>query len=94
MCSVMTTAACEKLCMEETEYETELLESVPQVKNMFMNVLCSVDMDLNLKEEDMLVDQTASPDTITVMCPCISHGEAHFSGQCIINSLLHLKFFS
>ena len=32
--------------MEETEYETELLESVPQVKNKFMSLLCPINMDL------------------------------------------------
>ena len=32
--------------MEETEYEAELLESVPQVRNKFMSVLCATNMDL------------------------------------------------
>ena len=32
--------------MEETEYESELLESVPQVRNKFMSVLCAINMDL------------------------------------------------
>ena len=32
--------------MEETEYESELLESVPQVRNKFMSVLCATNMDL------------------------------------------------
>ena len=50
-----------------TDHEEELLDTVPFIQDKFMNVLCSVDMDLNLKEEDMLVDQTASHDTITVM---------------------------
>ena len=50
-----------------TDHEEELLDTVPLIQDHFMNVLCSVNMDLNLKEEDMLVDQTASPDNITVM---------------------------
>ena len=49
-----------------TDHEEELLDEVPYVQDPFMNVLCSIDMDLNLKEEDMLVDLTASPDNITV----------------------------
>ena len=32
--------------MEETEYESELLESVPQIRNKFMSVLCAINMDL------------------------------------------------
>ena len=32
--------------MEESEYEAELLESVPQVRNKFMSVLCATNMDL------------------------------------------------
>ena len=39
-----------------TDIEEELLDTVPCIQDKFMNVLCSVDMDLNLKEEDMLVD--------------------------------------
>ena len=39
-----------------TDHEEELLDTVPCIQDKFMNVLCSVDMDLNLKEEDMLVD--------------------------------------
>ena len=49
-----------------TDHEEEQLDTVPLVQDQFMNVLCSVNMDLNLKEEDLLVDQTASPDNITV----------------------------
>ena len=50
-----------------TDHEEEQLDTVPLVQDQFMNVLCSVNMDLNLKEEDLLVDQTASPDNITVI---------------------------
>ena len=50
-----------------TDHEEELLDTVPLIQDQFMNVLCSVNMDLNLKEEDLLVDQTASPDNITVI---------------------------
>ena len=39
-----------------TDHEEELLDTVPCIQDKFMNVFCSVDMDLNLKEEDMLVD--------------------------------------
>ena len=63
---------------------------MPINEEKFLSMADTINMDL---EEDVVVDQTASHDTITVMWPCISHGEAHFSGQCIFAVLLRLKLF-
>ena len=63
--------------MEETEYEAELLESVPQVRNKFMSVLCATNMDLReVLLEDQ--DQTASADIFMVVLPCFSQAGAYF----------------
>ena len=54
--------------MEETEYKSELLESMPKVWNKFMSVLCTTNMYL---KEAFLEDWTASTDTFMVVIPCL-----------------------
>ena len=55
---------------DETDYEVELLDSVPLVQDNFMSMLCSVNIDLKLKDvedlESMQEDQTASADNFMV----------------------------
>ena len=53
---------------EVTDYETELLGFVSNNQDKFMSMICSVHLDLDLKEKEDRVpeDQTASADNITV----------------------------
>ena len=53
----------DKSWMEAAEYEKDLLNSLPSVKDKFMSLLCSVNLDLR---ESELEDQTASADTFMV----------------------------
>ena len=53
----------DKSWMEAAEYEKDLLNSLPSVKDKFMSLLCSVNLDLR---ESELEDQAASADNIMV----------------------------
>ena len=49
------------------DYQTDLLDSVPLVQDTFMSLLCSLNTDLKLEdEENMQEDQVASADNIMV----------------------------
>ena len=54
---------------EAEDYKTELPGFVSHNQDMFMSMICSVHMDLDLeeKEDRLLEDQTALADNITVI---------------------------
>ena len=58
----------EEATEEVTDNETELLRFVSNNQDKFMSMICSVHLDLDLKEKEDRVpeDQTASADNITV----------------------------
>ena len=91
MCSVMTTAACEKSSVETEDCEVGQMQPKPSLPVLLLDITT---IDLG-QEEDMLVlvDEIASADTFMVLRPCFSQTEANFQGERILNSLLRLKFY-
>ena len=84
-CMVIITVACSNSLMKAELMEVELLDAEPSLFLLYLDEKENV--------QDVLEDQTASADNLTVLMTLLSQAEVNFQGETILTVLLRLKLF-